>query len=193
MIDAFCKYLRGIGLDANVESEEITRLGLWELGIIIGSVKIANRNVDLVEIESQAHVSEEGAYTFVYYRCNYVVLAKVEPFKKKLKAHTKLVRESYFFRPVDFKWKGKELAQTLNDDGDIKNALYTPIVGFRGHSRDQPFVEVKPYRKHQCIMIRPNFKYAPDNSPAVAYPTIETFETFDRIGYHIRNIVKLLL
>jgi len=184
--EALCEHLRLLGLDATVESKKREYLGRWEFGTIIGSVRVANRNIDSVEMWWN-DVTEEG-WHFDYYRCIYVVQANVKGLEDKLKAHTRQVRKGFLFRVVDFEWKGKELAQVLNNDADVRKTLYPLIAKYRGHSHDLPRVEIKPYRKHQCVRISPHPRAL---SPAAAFPTIESFETYDRIAHHIRSIANV--
>jgi len=180
--EALCKHLGGMGLNATVESKVYPfPLG----GGIIGSVRVANRNIDLVEMEwAKKAFGEYGEGTIDVYRCNFVVQAKVDGLEDKLRAYTEPVTS--FFRVVDFEWKGKELAQVLNNDTDIRKTWYMLIVKHRGHSKDRPAVEIEPNRKDQCIRISPRFY------PTVvsAFPTPEAFEVFDRIAQHICSIIN---
>jgi len=172
-VDALCERLRGISLDATVESKETK---WWKY--IQGAVRVADRNIDLVEWEKIWYPSDDIPDT---YRCNYVVEAKVEGLEEKLKAEGKPVRKSFFSRKVvDFKWKGEELAQSLGSDTELRSFLLS--------QRRPSKVEIEPWKEHQCVRIRPK-RYT--DSPEAAFPTVEAFEAYDRIAQHIRSIANV--
>ena len=89
---------------------------------------------------------------------------------------------------VDFKWKGKELAQVLNSDANLRNRLYlADKVTLENKGVIQlPDVAIKPFRKHQCVRIRQDYFHRDYPS---ALPSTEAFEAFDRIAQHILSIV----
>jgi len=172
-IDELCKHLVRIGLNATVESKKSKRLGGFDLlSLILGSVRVVNRNIDLVELELI-----RGIYGG--YRCNYVVQAKVNGLEDRLKAKLEVVTKGFLRREVDFKWKGRELAQVLNGDANLRDTRYGSL-------------EIKPDKKHQRVRIREisasGTHYA---TPELAFPTIEAFDAFDRIAQHIRNIANV--
>jgi len=183
-VEALCEHLRLLGLNATVESKKRKLLSWPAGGWVIGTVRVANRNIDLVELELLTVWPE------YLYRCDYVVQASVEGLENKLKAETKpvTVRDEV----VDFRWEGKELAQILNSDANLKDTLYR-LKGtifswyLEGTVFSIPYLEIKPYRKHQCVRIR---QKGSTNSPVSAFPTAETFEAYDRIAQHIRSIAS---
>jgi len=183
-VDALCERLRGISLDATVESKETKWKYIqgirWKF--IQGAVRVADRNIDLVELEREPLVDDTG-YTGDTYRCNYVVWTKA--IGSEYKVEWKPVRKGLLSREiVDLRWEGKELAQMLNSDADLKDALLRMKNKFQ--EEEVPLhLEIKPFRKHQCIRIR---QIDGVLSPVAAFPTAETFETFDRIAKHVRNI-----
>ncbi len=80
-VEALCSHLRHIGLEATVESLEHKRSGFWSLQTIIGSVKVANRNIDsveLVRINSSKDAPGDVSIPVILYRCQYVVKARNE-------------------------------------------------------------------------------------------------------------------
>jgi len=170
-----------MGLNATVEPKKSKRLGdlLPEiLGPVVekGSVRVVNRNIDLVELEWL-----ETGYT----RCSYVVQARVNGLEDRLRAKGKPVRKSLLSRQVvDFKWKGRELAQVLNDDANLRDKLYRMNI-----AHWYAPLEIKPEKKHQRIRIIP----IPTQgwAPKAAFPSIETFEAYDRIAHHIRSIANV--
>jgi len=175
-------------LNATVESKKSKRLGDLLSSILgpvrdVGSVRIVNRNIDLVELEWW-YMAETG-----YTRCSYVVQAKVNGLEDRLKAKLKVVRKGFLRgEVVDFKWKGRELAQVLNGDANLRDTLYRikHRIPFTGLSA---YLEIKPDKKHQRVRIRP----IPTEgwAPVSAFPTVETFEAFDRIAHHIRSIANV--
>ena len=112
----------------------------------------------------------------------------------RLKAELKAVRKSFLRREVvDFRWEGKELAKTLNSDASLKNLLYPAdrlALLNKGLIRlSSVEINIVPYRKHQCI--RMSQKGGTFHPPADAFPTVETFDAFDRIAQHIRSVANV--
>lgn len=186
-VDALCENLRLLGLDATkVVSPEITVQRFFGgAERVLGSIRLANRNIDLVELTSfEYYEYEPSRVSVTELRCNYVIHARVAGLESKLEARLKpiTVRKSFLKREiVDVRWEGKELAYVLNSDADLRDML--------NRVKNTVFVrlEIKPYTKHQCIRIRqkgPRF-------PEIAFPTPEAFEAFDRIAQHIRSIAKV--
>jgi len=185
-VEALCEDLRRIGLKATVESKERKRLNgvpgicsSWN----IGSVRVANRNIDLVELNYNVSVSQPtgdypgGDILPIEYWCNFVVQAKVEGLEEKLRAEGKPVRKSFFSRQfVDFRWKGKELAQILNSDAKLKSHLLS--------QRRLRKVVIAPFKEDRCVRM--------SYDSALSFPpTIESFEAYDRIAKHIRSITNV--
>jgi len=86
------------------------------------------------------------------FRCNYVVQAKVDGLEDRLKAELKTLRKSFLRREVvDFRWKGRELAQVLNSDANLRDTLcHMDIPRYLNAS-----LQIKPDKKHQRVRIRP--------------------------------------
>jgi len=193
-IETLCERLLRMGLDATVESKERSRpLRIGWASNIIDSVKVENRNIDLVELEEhyltgrRALMASEDAPP--RYRCNYTVLVRAEGFDDRLKGELKVARKSFWkvnSEVVDFWWKGKKIAQILNNDITLKGILH--------RLKDNSFLplEIKPFhnRKVQCVRIRQKHG---SHFPADAFPTNETFEAADRIAQHIRSIANIPL
>jgi len=179
-VEALCEHLRRMGLNATVESKSKWREIFWPVLVfpLLGSVRVVNRNIDLVELEGVRRTREE--YAWGSFRCNYVVQAKVNGLEDRLKAKLDVVTKGFLRREfVDFKWKGRELAQVLNGDANLRSTRYGSL-------------EIKPDKKHQRVRIREisasGTYYA---TPELAFPTIEAFEVFDRIAQHIRSIANV--
>ena len=172
-VKALCEHLRRMGLNATVESISKRVGGFFLVSLILGSVRVVNRNIDFVELEgTRVEIS--------YFRCNYVVQAKVNGLEDRLKAKLEVVRKGFLRREVvDFKWRGRELAQVLNGDANLRDTRYGSL-------------EIKPDKKHQRVRIREisaiRLYYA---TPELAFPTIEAFEVYDRIAQHIRSIANV--
>ena len=121
-----CEHLRRIGLDATVESKEykkgITSSLVYTTGWVMGSVRVANRNINLVELWWRKWGGgSTGEYTGEYdsgpmneYRCNYVVQEKVGGSEDKLRAFSRPITKGFFSRNmVDFKCGGKRTGTSL--------------------------------------------------------------------------------
>jgi hypothetical protein len=116
---------------------------------------------------------------------------KVAGLEHKLKAEFKPIekRKSLFGKKVvGFQWEGRDLAQRLNSDTDLKNMLLKEKI--------QKLL-IKPEKEHQCVRITPptggeTFSFDFGRHPAIlgrkAFPTREAFDIYDRIAHHIRNI-----
>ena len=113
------------------------------------------------------------------------VEAKVNGQEDRLMAKGKPVRKSFLRREVvDFKWKGSELAQFLNGDANLIDTLCRmDIPRYLNAS-----LQIKPDRKNQRIMIIPITPSLNHSRLELAFPSVETFEAYDRIAQHIRSI-----
>jgi len=165
----------------------------------MGSVRVANRNIDLIELQWRKVSAGRDAYTSLQerrYRCNYVVQAKVEGLEDKLKAEFKPVTKGFLKKEVvDFRWMGGELAQALNKDAKYREALHHMMQDIKdmykildGSKVFLFYFKIKPDRKHECVRITQEGGYV---SPESAFPTVETFEVFDRIAHLIRSIASV--
>jgi len=155
---------------------------LFGRALFLGSIRVANRNIDLIELQKWPFYTGGWEDTSVEdkFGCFFVVEAKVEGSEDKLKAETTKpvkVRKEV----VDIMWEGGELAQTLNNDANLMDTLY------HMKDRDASCLAIKPDRERQCVRIVPKRGY---DSPKPAFPTAETFEVCDRIAQHIHSIVN---
>jgi hypothetical protein len=201
-VEALCEHLRLLGLNATaVKFHERLFVGGVDLLeplepyiTFMGAVRLANRNIDLVELAQYECPDSVGEYpsSTTSYRCNYVVWAKVEGTEDKVKVKLKSTRKHPLSREiVDFWWDGNELAQALNNDTDLRDRLNSMKKVLRlGFLFPVMRLEIKPYRKQQGIKIIPKGDYV---SPEAAFPSIEAFEAFDRIAHHIRSITNVSL
>jgi len=191
LINELCEHLRSIGINATLlESGSSEAIGGT---LVLGNVKVEGRNLDLIQVERQPG----GGSRFVY-QYHYVVRANVEGLEDKLKADAKPVTKGLFSKEVvDLKWEGKELAQLLNTDSDLKSMLLKEGL-------DK--VVVRPDKKHQCVMITHPPKIPRQVSVSIGglpsipvrgggltagrkeFPTLEEFDAYDRIAKHIRSI-----
>ncbi len=206
-IDALSSHLTSIGV--MVESREHTKGfrgilptaqdGMME-GSICGSVKILHRTID--EILLSRGSTHEGV---AYFRCIYLVNARVEGLEQKLTANLKLARKGILLRNiVDFRWEGQELAQMLNSDpllrergqelikgqdsglrlGSKLESLYKKeylLMQFPGS------VSITSYNNRKCVRIMPVRVAAPLEN---ALPKIRDFEVFDRVAVLVRSIAS---
>jgi hypothetical protein len=130
IVEALCKHLKLLDLDATiVKFNEGLFVGKGT-GNYTGAVKVANRNIDLVELHKyEKDVGWGDIPSFItMYGCTYVIWAKVEGIEDKVKARLKSSRKHFSSNEiVDFWWDGNELAQALNSDTDLKDRLNNMI------------------------------------------------------------------
>jgi hypothetical protein len=179
-----------MGLNAIIESREVRSQGynllLGTYNTSLGSIKILNRNIDLIELEG----SSGGWGEYDIYRCTYEVWAEVEGVEGKLKVELKPIHKGLFrseianFKWVEKVWESYDLAKTVSEDDQLREMLFL--------IRDQYFLtlETEPDNANQCIRILPKRGW---QSPESAFPTIETFEAYDRIAHHLRHIAAVRL
>jgi len=191
-LKALCKHLKRIGLNAILAKD----YPVWSSLVVVGAVRVADRNVDFVELDwwedkksmdaFDPEVGKTVRYGPIYrsqYRCHYVVQANVEGLEDSLEAEGKPIKKSGFLRKkiVDFKWEGKELAQILNSDAKLQSYFLSqhrpPHVEIEPSRKGRPYVRIMQKRFH--------------HKPVSAFPTFETFEAFDRIAWHVRSIANI--
>jgi hypothetical protein len=137
-----------------------------------------------VELErDQTEFSGDDWYSVATaYRCNFVLQTDVDGLEDKLGAISLPVKVRKGFlrnETVGLRWKGKELAETLNTDTNLSDTLYRV---------DPDFWEIKYYRKQHLVRITKG-RWA--KSPQATFPTAEAFDVYDRIAQHIRSIANI--
>jgi len=210
------EHLRQMGLDATLlppESPEAVgprwKKGPFASGRSLGCIKIKNRNLNLIQVEKAmteepSHTggpdgpSEEGDLGRLVYLYHFIVRVDVEGLERTLKAEIKPIIKGFLSRQtIDFKWEGRELAQRLNLDSQLKNML------LKNGLKKLPIIEVRADKTNKCVRITrtppiPKWTVGPHSrEEAVAlltvgreFPTREEFETYDRIAHHIRSMRK---
>jgi len=188
LMKELCEHLRQIGINAVLmESGSPEAVGGAFRGLVLGCVKVEGRNIDLVQVE---RMGVEPVYQYYY-----VVRANVEGLENKLEAKGEPKTKGFMSKEVvDYRWEGKDLAQLLNGDSDLKNMLLKEGL-------DK--LEVKPDKKNQCVRITPIVKTPTRVSiggiPVKGgltvgrkeFPTPGDFEAYDRIAQHIRSIATV--
>lgn len=208
------EHLRQIGLDATLllpESPEAVgprwKKGPFVSGRSLGCIRIRNRNLDLIQVEKA--MTEEPSHTGgpdgpsdeidlgrLVYLYHFIVRADVEGLERALKADIKLITKGLLSRKAtDFKWEGRELAQRLNLDSQLKNML------LKNGLNQLPIVEVRADKANKCVRITrtppiPKWTVGPSNREEAAalltvgreFPTREEIEIYDRIAHHIRGM-----
>jgi CRISPR/Cas system CMR-associated protein Cmr5 small subunit len=167
---------------------------------VIGAISIANRNIDLVELERKVSggtsIDGEWLNAVSKYRCSYVIHVQVEGAGKNLEAQVKPVKKGKFRgKIVDFEWGRSELAQSLNNDIDLKDVLFPPWLialkssEIRKHERliKFPDVSVRADGNRQIVIITERRYH---ESWFSAFPSIGELEAFDRIAQHARRIAQ---
>ncbi len=177
--NALLLYLKKIGLDVTIESKETKKLD--DLNYVLSSIKVENKNIDLIEL--QLHLTEWdsdfGSGVHEYYHCNFVIQLKNKILRgEKLRAKLKPVYKH--FLSSDLKglvWQGNELAQILNDDVNLTAYL----------SARPRMYNVEIIVDNQFIRIRQGSYYS---SFYDGFPSRVTFEACDMIAQRIRNFVN---
>ncbi len=193
IIQALCEHLGQIGLEATMISFKTKpHLGGWGVsGEILGAVRIANRNINLIELVEWFSGGGDAANERLGFGCTYLVQMKMDGLEDAMNVESKPVRKGVLSREIlDFKWEEKDskswiLAGELNNDYTLRNMLYPKDkLALKSVGSRLPAVQIKAHGKHRCVRIMQK-SYA--KSPAEAFPTIETFEAFERIANHIRS------
>ena len=188
LMNELCEHLRQIGINATLlESGSPEAVGGDRRGgMVLGSVKVEGRNINLVQVERIP--------TQLVYQYRYIVRANVDDFEKQLEAKGEPKKKGFMSKEVvDYEWKGKDLAQRLNGDSDLTNMLLKEGV-------DK--LEVKPDKKHNCVRISPIVTATRVSIGGIPvkggltvgrkeFPTPGAFETYDRIAQHIRSIATV--
>lgn len=193
-----CEDLREIGINATVLDRRtsiyqqllVNPLSHWAgpswLGTLDGNVsyltwgciKIEEHNINLIQLELISKHRPDGVGNTRVSSWNYVVLVDIKNLERELKAN-------FFLN----QWQGGQLANMLNTDLDLKIKL---------SSLELDILEIRPHTKQKCVSITPvsreaykGIKGYGDN-PAVwaikqEFPTLEAFESYDKIARHIRG------
>jgi hypothetical protein len=207
-------HLRQIGLDATLlplGSPEAVgprwKKGSFVSGQSLGCIKIRKRNLDLIQVEKTR--TEEPSFTGgpggpgdldlgrLAYLYHFIVRADVEGLERAFKADVKLITKGLLNRKAtDFKWEGRELAQRLNLDSQLRNML------LKNGLDNLPVIEVRVDKANKCVRITrtppiPKWTYGPTGREAASrltvgreFPTREEFEIYDRIAHHTRSMHK---
>ncbi len=206
LINELCNHLKKNGITASVVEAGSLEDIRGFVTFALGCVKVGNRNLDLIQVgkiniaasEPNLQPGERG-YTrekgqgSTRYDYHYVVLTKDAILENDLNAEFKPIekRKGFFGKEVvGFQWNGGYLAKILNEDSGLKNMLLKEGL----HS-----LLVKTEKEHQCVRITPptgsrelyDFDFGPH--PLIlgrkAFPTLETFEIYDKIAQHIHSII----
>lgn len=220
-MNSLSAHLQDIGITATLlEPERPEAIGpLWKFGpigsgTVVGSLRIEDSNMDLLQVErmirSEAQHDETPDYHHLF-AYHYVVRADVEGLEETLKATIKPITKGLLRREViDFRWEGKGLAQRLNADTDIWDRL------LRGGVRQLLRIEIQPDRTNHCIRITQLFEISAGRGSrfsvgvggfsvgmggrpldldvatvATTFPSRETFELHNRISHHVRSLMMV--
>jgi hypothetical protein len=202
LMNELCEYLREeTGVNAVLAEQGSPETGLRSrtMGIFgspaLGVLKITGRGIDAIEID---RINS----TYLYH---YVVLTGLGNVSDELKAKmTQIKRGLLKHEVVGLEWKGAQLANTLNNDGDLIRTLYQELQGS---------LEIHPDEKHRCVRITrlplgcsitfgggiaTRGQLVPDGSVNImgqfvptygrrAFPTPQALWICERIAEHIRT------
>ncbi len=139
----------------------------------IGCFKIHRQNFDILEVIRFQAVGEKAEILPAYYYLNFIVKTSVKGHKKQLEVKTKVKKEEAIPGKVsDIGWEGGELADILNRDTKLKEALLNKPSYF----------EIRLESKKEIVRI------GSFNMKKLDYDYIEVF---NRISAHIRNMLSL--
>ena len=163
-----------------------------------------NSNIDAIEYTSglkciaengcdDTDINDDYGHGFVY-----IVERDIGDAEDDFKAKTKIIRKGLFRKPVDFRWIGGPIADTLNQDIELKKSLYDEV----GLTRPKEFDEVKKrsFWRFGDIQIKPGEDivkiYAPEiwwtagsNPPVSTFPSLHGIRAYDKIAKYIREQV----
>ena len=164
-----------------------------------------NSNIDAIEYTSglkciypdgcdDSDIFDDYGHGFVY-----IVERDIGDAQDDFKAETKIFWKGRIFKkPIDFRWVGGQIADTLNQDIELKKSLYDEV----GVTIPQKFDNVKKrsFWKVGNIQIKPEEDivkiYAPEiwwiagsNPPVSTFPTLGVIRTYDKIAKYIREQV----
>ena len=181
LIDALCEHLQRFGFTVTIESK--SEEGIQAFGGFLGSVRIANRSINVVELHRDGLLNMgEGEGMESRFYCVYVIQAKLEGLKEGKLAEGNPIRTRkglLRWQIVDFKWEGEELGQTLNNDSRLRDYFIS--------LRDVPNVVIYHSMNLDIRIFEKNHEH---EIPRDAFPTAEAFEAYDRIAQHIRSIAN---
>ena len=199
-LNELCEHLRHLGVTATVLDR-----GLPEVKELLDAIegrayiKIEGRNLDLIKgdhmyvQESDFGRGSGGTKSQCFY--NYVLRGKVDathtfqraranwlmPQTLDYLAEGKSIKKGFIRKEVvDYRWEGRELAQLLNADSNLKNMLMKERVG-------DMWIAYKHDGIVEYVEIGPFIGYWLEKK---SFPTRDAFEAYDRIAYHIRSIMK---
>jgi len=184
--EELCSYFNSIGM--HVERSQDARDDFS----MVRCINLKNSNINAIEYHKLVLPEDLGSPVSYGYRFVYFVEREIGNERKDLKANTKKIRKSIFKKPVDFKWVGGRIADTLNQDTALKKSLYDEA----GVTHPKEFSRERGITRHDGIQIKPSEGivgiYGPDtywnedqNPPISIFPPLHTIEAYDKIAKYI--------
>ena len=152
-----------------------------EAPLYVGSIKIVGRNFDQVQVFSRIIPGDVGA--FRWYDLHFCILGDV---KGKSKIFSASLRKSFFGKKIS--WKGRDLAERLNKDSELK-AMLTEYGVWTSFGKSN--VRVCPDEKYSCVRIV--FMMRRNESRELNLMikrSVECLKIAERIADHIRFLLK---
>ena len=189
--EELCSYFNSIGM--HVERSQDARDDFS----MVRCINLKNSNINAIEYHKLVQAGDFCSPTSYGYRFVYFVEREIGNERKDLEANTKKIRKSIFKKPVDFKWVGGRIADTLNQDTALKKSLYDEA----GVTYPKEFGEVISITRFAGIYIRPSEGIVeisgPDtywdtedpNPPISIFPPLQTIEAYDKIAKYIHEQV----
>ena len=206
LIDEYCNHLRQIGLNAtilepgNPEGKAFSVKIGSTLGSLsgfqpLGCVKIEGKDIDLIQIVRQS----TGNTAQLMYQYHYLVCANVEGLENKLKAESKPITKGLLSKEViDLKWDGGEIAQLLNSDSELKKILLkeeiNKIIVKADKKQQMVSITHPPKIPRQISVGIGGLPYIPIRGGGTTvgrkdFPTLDEFQAYNKIAYHVRSIL----
>lgn len=182
IVEDICHHFKKIGINVKpIQGNSIVvRKSRFSFRLrCIGSLLCEERDIDLIQICSFGYGLQQS------YSLHYVIQSKVNGLQEYLKARTEEVDVSYrkafesitgigFKKIKNIKWIGGHLAFELNNDSTLNDN-----IKIRG-------LKIEPGRKGDNVMI-----ITPKKQDVISlFPTAEEFNTYEKIGIHIQNLIK---
>lgn len=143
------------------------------------------------------HESESGSTE--YGGIVYLVERPVGKLKKDLSAKTKIIKAHSFGRPEDFKWIGCSIAESLNNDSELRNLLYGRLASkqegkikiYPGNPKVDRYGRIRAGRGNaftvEIHVAKAEKCRAVTNQLSSVFPSEEDFQVYDRIAKHIKE------
>lgn len=194
------KHLQQIGINgtAHPSQNEVDSMTASLTGRVAGYVTLEGRNIEKIQVEIEQRIDQVNTTSRIQHY-HYIVPANIQGFEQTVDVKITPIRKRFFSRDVvDFRWEGRDLAQQLNDDVELRTMIAQnglnppPRIEVKAHCQPRPLARIgdlpQALRDAQsaftpCIRI---------TNVHARLPTRETFNIYDRIANHIQGITTVM-